>query len=54
MKMSVGRWWNDNDRGKTEELGVKTVSVPLCPLQIANRLAWDLIQGFAVNNPNCI
>jgi hypothetical protein len=29
--------WNDAD-GKTEELGEKTVQIPLCPSQIAHGL----------------
>jgi hypothetical protein len=31
-------WWNDTDRGKTEELGGKPVPVPLCPPQCPHGL----------------
>jgi hypothetical protein len=33
-------WWNDIVRGKTEELGVKPVPVPLFPPQIPLELTW--------------
>ena len=32
-------WWNDSDR--TEVLSETPVRVPLCPLQISHKLAWD-------------
>jgi hypothetical protein len=31
--------YNDTDRGKTEELGEKSVPVPLCPPQFPQGLA---------------
>jgi len=34
MKTSTERWWNDNDRVKTEDIGETPVPVLLCPLKI--------------------
>jgi len=47
MKMSVERWRNDTD-GKTAVLGEKRVPVPLYPLQISHRLAWDRTRASVV------
>jgi hypothetical protein len=34
-------WWNDTDRGKTEELAAKPVQVPLRPPQIKHAPTWE-------------
>jgi hypothetical protein len=41
MKMIAEHWWNDTDRGKTEVLGEKPVTVPLCPPYSSRGLACD-------------
>jgi hypothetical protein len=40
-KLGMAHWWNDTDRGKTDVLGEKPVTVPLCPPQISYVLSWD-------------
>jgi len=41
INMSIGHWWNNADRGKTEALGEEPVPVSLCPPQISHSLTWD-------------
>ena len=35
------QWWSDTDGSKTEDLGEKPDSVPLCPTEIPHELARD-------------
>jgi hypothetical protein len=48
MQVSMERWWNDIDGGKTEVLGDKLVSVTICPQKIAHGLVRDRIRDFPV------
>jgi len=45
--MGMEHWWNGTD-GKTEVLGEKPVTVPLCPPQISHGLTWFWTQASAV------
>jgi hypothetical protein len=49
MKMSVGHWWDNTDRGKLKYWGEKKpVPVPLCPQQTSHGLTCDRTQASAV------
>lgn len=43
--MIMDHWWHDTNRGKTEALGKKPVTVPPCWPQILDGLAWDRTQA---------
>jgi len=41
MKIGMEHWWIITDRGQTDVLEEKPVTVPLCPPQILYVLSWD-------------
>ena len=40
MRMSMERWWNTTDRGKSKCIGEKPILVWLYPWQISRGVAW--------------
>jgi hypothetical protein len=48
--VNMEQWWNDIDRGKTEEFGEKSDPVPLRPPQIPRGLTWARTRGPAVRS----